>query len=136
MAAGGLSSVVTDSTFCSPFDDALAHSGPAAVFLLDPEGALRFQPNWTRDAWSRSGGPHEHGWRWVLLRDQGSGFVLLALATSPTLLDSHPRFDVRQFVNREDAEAVRRSFWIPGEGRDGRPVAVTSAEAFAAAEAP
>lgn len=109
--------------FCSPFDAALAAAGPAAVFLPDPEGALRFNPEWTRDCWGRAPGPHAQGWVWTLLRDRASGFVVFALVTSPTLLTEHPRLEVRGFDAREDALAARAAFgdpplasapWAPG----------------------
>lgn len=100
--------------FCSPFDEALASQGPAAVFLPDPEGALRFDARWTRDAWGRAEGPHAHGLTWLLLRDRGTGFVTLALVTSPTLITEHPRLEVRAFSTREDAEAERATYgWPP-----------------------
>lgn len=103
--------------FCSPFDEALAHHGPAGVFLPDPEGAWRFQPNWTRDAWGRAEGPHTQGWVWTLLRDTDSGFVLLALVTSPTLLTEHPRLQVRACASREEAESTRAALgWPPLAG--------------------
>jgi hypothetical protein len=124
--------VTSDVTFCSPFDAALAHQGPAAVFLPDPEGALRFQANWTRDAWARAEGPHAHGWRWVVMRNRDSGFVLIALATSPTLLAEPPRFDVRSFEGRAEAVAFQARFRVVGEGRDGDPPALASPEDFAA----
>lgn len=95
------------TVFCSPFDEQLARSGTAGVFLLDPEGALRFHLTWTRDAWGRSPGPHEPGWRWLLLRDRSTGFVQLALVTSPTLITEHPRADVQAFEDRAEAEAAR-----------------------------
>lgn len=99
--------------FCSPFDEQMAHSGVAGVFLLDPEGALRFHVTWSRDAWGRSPGPHEPGWTWLLLRDRDTGFVQLALVTSPTLILSHPRAEVRAFATRESAEAERATFGSP-----------------------
>ncbi|MEZ4318660.1 MAG: hypothetical protein R3F61_14195 [Myxococcota bacterium] len=99
--------------FCSPFDEALAHAGPAGVFLPDTEGALRFQPNWTRDAWGRAPGPHAHGWTWTLLRDRDSGFVLLALVTSPTLITEHPRLDVRVAGSLDEARAMRAEYGNP-----------------------
>lgn len=99
--------------FCSPFDEALAANGPAAVFLPDPEGALRFHPSWTRDAWGRAPGPHAHGHCWQLFRDRGTGYVQLALVTSPTLITEHPRLDVRVFPTREDAEQARAAYGNP-----------------------
>ena len=99
--------------FCSPFDEALAHHGPAGVFLRDPEGQFRFHLTWTRDAWGRAPGPHEHGWTWLLLRDSDTGFVQLALVTSPTLIEDHPRADVRPYATFEEAVEARRAFGEP-----------------------
>ena len=91
--------------FCTPFDERLAHEGPPAVFLTDPEGNLRFDSEWTRDAYSRTS-PTARGWCWVLARDRGTGHVQLLLATSPELFASHPRLDVRLFADRAEAVAV------------------------------
>lgn len=104
--------------FCSPFDEALARNGPASVFLLDREGALRFDATWTRDGWGRAPGPHPRGDRWLLARDRGSGFVQLLLVTSPTLLVDHPRLDLRAFETRAEAEAARRIFGQPPIARE------------------
>lgn len=104
--------------FCSPFDEALATAGPAAVFLPDQEGLLRFDARWTRDAWGRQPGPHEHGHTWLLLRDNGTGFVTLVLATSPTLIPEHPRQQVRSFATREQAEQARQGFGWPPVARE------------------
>ena len=104
---------MTPPAFCSPFDATLAESGTAAVFLLDPEGMLRFDAEWTRDAWGRSPGPHEHVWRWVLVRDRDTSFVQLVLCTSPTLLAAHPRGQVRLYETYGDAVAARSEFGRP-----------------------
>ena len=99
--------------FCSPFDENLA----AGIQQEDPGGPgcgeLRFHLTWTRDAWGRAPGPHEPGWRWLLLRDRDTGFVQLALVTSPTLIASHPRADVRSFETRDQAEQHRARFGEP-----------------------
>ena len=100
-------------TWCNPFDEQLAREGPPAVFLLDREGMLRFDETWTRDAWGRSAGPHPRGAAWVLLRDHATGYVMLALATSPTLLASHPRAEVRSYGTRAEAESARAAFGQP-----------------------
>ena len=99
--------------YCSPFDQALAESGPPGVFLLDTDGALRFHLTWTRDAWGRAPGPHAHNPVWLLLRDRGSGFVQLAYVTSDTLIPEHPRADVRRYAGRDEAEAARAAFGSP-----------------------
>ncbi len=99
--------------FCSAFDEVLAHHGPAAVFLLDREAMYRFAPNWTRDAWTRSAGPHEPGWTWWLARDHASGFVQLVMTTSPTLLGDHPRFALRRFDGEAEALKARDALGRP-----------------------
>lgn len=115
-----------DAIFCSPFDEELAARGTPAVFLHDPEGRLRFDPEWTRDAYGRAAAiaALPPGWRWVLARDRDSGYVQLVLVTSPALADSHPvgggRLDLRAHPSRAEALAelvalgrppIRREPW-------------------------
>lgn len=96
--------------FCSPFDERLAATGPPAVFLRDPEGLLRFDAEWTRDAWGRAEqavDPAAAPVRcWALARDRDSGYVLLVLATSPALLGVHPRLSFRTFDGAPSALAA------------------------------
>lgn len=99
--------------FCSPFDEAVAHRGPAAIFLLDRKGMWRFAPRWTRDCWGRAPGPHAHGWTWLLARDRGSASVQLVLCTSPTLLTEHPRLDLRAFPSESEARAALAALGSP-----------------------
>jgi hypothetical protein len=94
-------------TFCSPFDERLARHGPPAVFLFDPEGQLRFDAEWTRDAWSRAAEAPRPGECWVLARDRGSGWVSLVLVTSPDLLDHHPRLDLRRVRDLAEGRVAR-----------------------------
>ena len=100
-------------TFCSPFDAELAQNGPGAVFMPDHHGELRFDVDRTRDAWERAPGPHPHGWTWVLLRDRATGFVNLALVTAPSLMQAHPRADVRHYPDETAARAAREGFGRP-----------------------
>ena len=101
--------------FCSPFDQHLAMNGPPAVFLVDAGGELRFDADWTRDAWERAAAPvEEHRWAWTLLRDRATGFVWLGLFTSPSLVPSaHPRIDARVYADRISAEAARDALGRP-----------------------
>lgn len=105
--------------FCSPFDEALARTGPGAAFLFDPEGMLRFDANWTRTAWTHAdpdpaplqgAGP---SWTWALVRDRGSGSVALVLLTHGALLASHPKGDVRRFADLDAALAARDAYGRP-----------------------
>jgi hypothetical protein len=93
--------------FCNDFDAHLAQVGPAAVFLPDRDGLWRFDAEWTRDAWGRHPGPHSVRPVWCLLRDHDTGFVLLVLVTSPTLLPDHTRMDVRAYDSLDAARAAR-----------------------------
>ena len=94
-------------SFCSPFDERLATEGPPAVFLLDPEGQLRFDAEWTRDLWARAPAGLAHEVCWVLARDRDSGWVQIVLVTSPDLLAAHPRLDVRRVPSFAEASAAR-----------------------------
>ena len=46
-------------------------------------------------------------------------FVLLALVTSPTLLASHPRMDVRSFAGLDEAVSARQRLGAPPIAQDG-----------------
>ena len=104
--------------FCSPFDEGVARGGPPAVFLPDEAGIWRLAVEWTQDAWLRSPGPHRSGWRYLLVRDRGTGFVQLALATAPDLLDAHPRGDVRAYDTLDEAMTARSTFGRPPLARE------------------
>jgi hypothetical protein len=102
--------------FCSPFDAALARSGPGAVFLRDPEGTWRFDASWTRDGWERAAGDDLDP-AFFLLRDRLTGFVSLAWTSRAALLASHPRADVRRFASLVEAEAERSRHGSPPVSR-------------------
>lgn len=97
--------------FASPFDEQLAATGPAAVFLRDHKGRWRMEPDWTRDCWGRAPGPHRHAWTPTVCRDRDSGFVFRVLVTSPTLLTEHPRLELRPVATLEEAEAMVEAGW-------------------------
>ena len=105
--------------FCTPFDQVLAEEGTPAVFLHDPEGLLRFDAEWTRDAWQRvdpadrTVGPTERGWRWVLATDRASGFTSVVLCTSPQLLRHHPRMDCAHLEDRGEAFRALHALGVP-----------------------
>lgn len=98
--------------FCNPFDARLAEDGPPALFLRDPEGKLRFDPEWTRDAYGRLA-VSERRWCWVLGRDRASGHVQLLLATSPDLVADHPRLQFRTFDDPAAAAEVLAAIGRP-----------------------
>lgn len=88
------------------------------MFLPDRDGLLRFDATWTRDAWGRAPGPHVHEPCWMLARDRDSGFVLLLHVTSPTLLEVHPRLDLRRFETSAEAHAARSALGAPPVDRE------------------
>lgn len=91
--------------YASPFDEALAAQGPPAVFLQDRHGKWRLHGEWTRAALNRDPGPHAFGWTWSLMRDPTTGYVVIVLSTSPTLLRGHPRMACRVVGSLEEARA-------------------------------
>ncbi len=99
--------------FANPFDEQLALHGPPAIFLFARDGLLRFDETWTRDAYGRAEGPHERRPVWALLRDQGTGFVMMVYSTAASLLEDHPRLQVRMYDTRDVAEHARASFGEP-----------------------
>lgn len=110
---------VVGPMFCTPFDQVMAEEGPPAVFLHDPEGLLRLDTEWTRDAWQRVDpgdrtlGPTERGWRWILATDRATRFAVVVLATGPELLRHHPRLTALPFVDRAEAFAALRALGVP-----------------------
>ena len=105
--------------FCSPFDEALAQSGPPALFLPDRDGLFRFDPEWTRDAWERLTVAPAFARCWVLVRDRDTGFINLVLSTSPALLEVHPRADTRTFLDEAEARAALEHYGRPAVAREG-----------------
>jgi len=99
--------------FCSPFDAALAEMGPPAIFQIDRDGEWRFEPEWTRDVWERSPGPHRKGTVYVVLRDSDTSFLSLLMVTSPDLLTSHPRGEVRIYPSFDEALQARERVGPP-----------------------
>lgn len=95
--------------FCSPFDEQLAKSGPPAVFLYDRHGDLRFDAQWTRDAYGRIDAHPEGAPCWVLLRDTATGFVQQLYITAEGLMPSHPRGEMRRFAVEAEATAAREA---------------------------
>lgn len=99
-------------SFGDPFDQALARTGPPAVFTLSADGELRLQADRTRDAWQRlaDGHPPLHEACHCLLRDHATGWVQYALITSPALCNAHPRADIWRYDSEEEAlQALSRA---------------------------
>jgi hypothetical protein len=100
-------------TFCTDFDERLASQGPAALFLPDRDGLLRFDPEWTRGAWGRIPGPHGLEPCWALLRDHDTGFVMMVFSSAKSLIREHPKMDVRLFGTEAEARSARTEWGNP-----------------------
>lgn len=83
--------------FADTFDGAVARAGVPALFTVDARGALRLDPDRTRDAWSRLDAPPAREAALYLVRDRATGWVQLMLSTSPALVEGHPRADAARY---------------------------------------
>jgi hypothetical protein len=99
--------------FCSRYDEALASTEPAAVFLRNKRGEWRFDAEWSRDSWLRAEGPHTHRVGYRLWRDNNTGYVVLLMVTSETLLLAHPKGQVRSYPSLEAAQQARAEWGTP-----------------------
>lgn len=93
-------------TFCDDWDRSLFEAGYLGLFLRDPDGELRLQPDRTRDALRHAPGPFPAAPCHALMRDTATGHVHYALATSPGLLQGHPRLEATLFESQEAALAA------------------------------
>lgn len=93
-------------TFCSPFDEELAASGPAAVFVRNTDGHWRLAPDLTRDSRNRVVAPPARDPSHVLFRDIETGFISWFYVTARALLEDHPRGEPRFYPDAEAAGAA------------------------------
>lgn len=89
--------------FCSPYDLALAETGPATIFLRTLEGLWRVQPDLSRDGCERLKRVPERDEGYGLMTDRATRFVTPVFTTSLALFEDHPRVDVQWF---EDEAAM------------------------------
>jgi hypothetical protein len=87
----------------SPFDQAMAESGPAAVFTLDHGGRLGIDEARTRETWCRLAGPDGREACHCLFRDRATGFVQYVLVTAVNFYEAHPRADTVRYSSAEEA---------------------------------
>ena len=72
--------------FCSPFDEELARSGPAAIYVRNTSGQWRLGPDLTRDGRGRHPDPPALDPAFALFRDRGTGLVTWFYVTARALL--------------------------------------------------
>lgn len=100
-------------SFCDAWDRDLAENGPAAIFLIDPDGELRLSADRSRDAWRHAPGPHEKAPCHCLMRDGATGHVHYVLSTSPTLVLKHPRLQATRYPDQDAALAALAALGRP-----------------------
>ena len=92
--------------FCSPYDEAVAASGPPSIFLRTLEGVWRVQPDLSRDGCERlkrvPARQEGHG----LMTDTATGFVTAVYTTGRSLFEDHPRVTVKWFASEAEAAAA------------------------------
>ena len=94
--------------FCSPFDTALAQSDFPAIYVLNAEGEWKISEQITRDAWTRNA-PRGEEPTHLLVRDRSTGLVSWLYLTDRSLLQAHPRLQVRAADSEEEARAFIES---------------------------
>ena len=77
-------------SFCSPFDEAMAREGPAAVFVRTHDGDWMLSDALSRDLATRAGSVSRDVAH-VLFRDGATGLVSWWFVTGRDLLRDHPR---------------------------------------------
>lgn len=110
--------------FADPWDRALARSGPAALFTVGPRGQLRVAVNRTRDQGKRADASRPRRPCHCLFRDRATGWVQYVLATSPALVEAHPRADIVEYADQEAALAALSALGRPPVRAAGEPLPV------------
>lgn len=109
--------------FASAWDEALAASGPATIFMPDPKGLLRADAERTREVGIEQGalpnlGPHHY-----LATDRATGVVMYLYVTHPALAERQLRADAVRVADAEQAFAAVSGQWArrPGRAAAGPP---------------
>ncbi|HJN72749.1 MAG TPA: hypothetical protein QGF58_02335 [Myxococcota bacterium] len=84
--------------FVSTYDAEMAASGPAGIFLRDPDGLWKFDSDLSRDCWARAA-PLTRDPGFGLMRDRASGFNTPVYVTGRGIFDDHPRLDVTWYAD-------------------------------------
>lgn len=102
--------------FASAWDQALAASGPAAIFTLDPKGLLRADPERTREIGLTDGALPNAGPSHYVVTDRATGVRMYLYVTHPHLAEHQPNADARAVETAELAIADVRAQWAPRAG--------------------
>ena len=89
--------------FADPFDEALAKSGPAALFTLSHQGELRVDVMKSRELWRQNQGPFLVEACHCVLIDHETNWPQYALITSPQLCIRHERASIERYPAYEEA---------------------------------
>lgn len=97
--------------FMSNYDEALFLSGPPSLFVVDPEGRLKIDPERSREIWLKQGPLVGREVGHYGLTDRVTGLRLYVVTTHPTLALAQPRAEATPFPDGETAMAWVRAQW-------------------------
>lgn len=93
--------------FASEWDEALARTGPPAIFTLDPEGKLRVDPERTREIYLQQPAMLGRIAGHYVLTDRATGLRLYLFVTHAALAERQPRGEVVAYPDA--ASALRQT---------------------------
>lgn len=99
--------------FASAWDEALAASGPATIFTLDPKGLLRADAERTREVGLEDGALPHQGPHHYLLTDRATGVRMYLFVTHPALAEHQLRADAARVPDAETAIRQVNGQWEP-----------------------
>lgn len=97
--------------FATAWDQALAASGPAAIFTLDPKGLLRADAERTREIGLTDGALPNEGPSHYVVTDRATGVHMYLYVTHPHLAEHQPHADARRVPDAAAAIEVVRAQW-------------------------
>lgn len=107
----GISARAPDWPFASPWDAALAASGPATIFTLDPKGLLRADAERTREVGLEHGALPNEGAHHYVVTDRATAVKMYLYVTHPLLAERQLRGDAQRVGELAEAVRVVRGQW-------------------------
>lgn len=101
-------------TFASKYDEAAFFHGPPAVFLPDPRGNLRVDPERTRELWLEVPEPAGGEGGVYVATDRATGVKMVIASNAPALVAALPRVTVVKAADYASARAEVAAQWSAG----------------------
>ncbi len=98
-------------TFASHYDEAAFHHGPPALFLPDPRGNLRVDPERTRELWLELPEPTGHEAVVYVATDRITGVKMVIATNCPALAAVLPRVTLARAADYATAKAEVAGQW-------------------------